>query len=123
MAYAKEIMGGGTSAGQAGAIGGQGGSVAALGSAQTDAAAVVASISIVTAADGTKGVILQGTVGDEVWLYNNAASTLKVYPPLLAAITVTGTGLGTVNAAFSLLTFKTGLFKCQSATQWFCVVT
>lgn len=124
MAYASEIMGGGTSAGQASAMGGQSASLAALGSVQGDAAPVVASISIVTAADGTKGVILKAAaIGDEVWLYNNASSTLKVYPPTGAAITVTGTGLGSANAAFSLLTFKTGLFKCQSATQWFCVVT
>lgn len=123
MAMAKEVMGGGFSAGQATALGGGSGSVAAAGSASTDATAVNSSIVIATAADGTKGVILTGQVGDEVWIFNNAASTLKVYPPAGAAIDVTGTGLGTANAAYSLLTFKVGLFKCQSATQWFVVVT
>lgn len=123
MAYAKEVMGGGLSAGAAAAFGGQGGTVAALGSVQGDAAPVAVSISTVTGADGTKGVILLGGPGDEVWLFNNAGSTLKVYPPVGAAICLTGTGLGTVNAVHSLLTFKAGLYKCQSATQWFVVVT
>lgn len=123
MALASEIMGGGTSAGQALAMGGTGASVAAAGSAATDATLITASIVIATAADGTKGIKLKGSIGDEVWIFNNTASTLKVYPDTGAAITVTGTGLGTVDAAFSHLTFKTVLYKKQSATQWFCVVT
>lgn len=124
MAMAKELMGGGFSAGQAQAIGGQGVSIAAAGSVQGDGATVTASIAIITAADGTKGVTLPaGQVGDEFWLYNNAGSTLKVYPFLGAAICVTGTGLGTVNAAHSLLTFKCAIYKIQSTTQVFVVLT
>lgn len=124
MAMAKEVMQGGLSAGTAAAMGGQGGTVAAAGSAQTDATAIVVSINIATGADGTKGVILPaGQVGDEIWIFNSSASTLKVYPPTSAAIDVTGTGLGTVNAAHSLLTFKCALYKCQSATQWFVILT
>lgn len=124
MALAREIMGGGFSAGAAAAIGGQGGTVAATGSASTDAALVPSSTCIVTAADGTKGVILPASpVGDEVWLYNNSSSTLKVYPPAGGKIDITGTGLGTTDAAISLLTFKTGVFKFQSSTQVFVVVT
>ena len=64
MAYATEAMQGGLSAGTALAIGGQGASVAAAGSAITDATVVKASISIVTAADGNKGVKLVGSIGD-----------------------------------------------------------
>lgn len=124
MAMAKELMGGGFSAGQAQALGGQGVSVAALGSVQGDGAPITASISIVTAADGTKGVTLPaGQVGDEIWLFNSSASTLKVYPPLSAAISVAGTGLGTVNAAFSQLTQKCTVYKCQSSTQWFAITS
>lgn len=124
MAYAKEIMGAGFSAGQASGVGGQGGTVAAAGSIQGDGTVLAPSINIVTGADGTKGVTLPAAaVGDEAWVYNNAASTLKVWPNVGAGITVTGSGLGTVNASFALLTFKTGVFKMQSATQWFCVVT
>lgn len=124
MATAKEVMGGGFSAGGAQALGGQASSLAALGSVQGDAALVGASITIVTAADGTKGVILPaGAVGDEIWLFNNAASTLKVYPPTGAAISVAGTGLGSANAAFSQLTQKCTLYKCQSTTQWFAITS
>lgn len=124
MTMAKEMLGGGVSAGMAAAMGGQGGTLAAAGSAQTDAALVQVSITIVTGADGTKGVILPaGTLGDEIWLFNNSASTLKVYPPSGAAISVAGTGLGTADAAFSQLLRKCTLYKCQSATQWFAMTT
>lgn len=125
MAYAKEIMGGGLSAGQAQAIGGQTNtSVTAAGSTQTDATALNSSINVVGSADGAKGVILlAGQPGDEVWVFNNAGSTLKVYPPTGAAIAVPGTGLGSANAAFSHLTYKVVIYKCVSSTQWFSNVT
>ena len=124
MAMAKEIMGGGFSAGQAQAVGGLGSTLVATGSVQGDAAPALTSIAIVTGADGTKGVGIPALpIGDEVWFYNNSSSTLKVWPPTGSAITVTGTGLGTANASFALLTFKAGLFKVQSATQIFCVIT
>jgi hypothetical protein len=118
MALAKELTGA-FPPGQAKAIGGQGASIAATGSAQADAATLTAGICIVTAADGTKGVILAGEVGDEVWVFNNSASTLKVYPESGAAICVPGTGLGSANAAFSHLTYKPAIYKKQSTTQWF----
>ena len=124
MAFTREIMGGGFSAGQATALGGAGGSLAAAGSAQTDAAAVVSSITIVTAADGTKGVILPAAQpGESCVLFNNAGSTLKVYPPTGSAISVAGTGLGSANAAFSQLTYKCTLYVCQSSTQWLAITT
>ena len=124
MAMAKEVMGGGFSAGQAQALGGQNGTIAAAGSTVTDATLIGASIAIISGADGTKGVVLPaGQVGDEIWLFNNSASTLKVYPNTGAGITVTGTGLGTADSVYSHLTYKTVLYKMQSATQWFIVVT
>ncbi len=124
MAFPYEMMGGGTSAGQAIAIVGRGGSVAALGSTQTDAAPVVASVSIVTAADGTKGVRLPAVApGSSCTLFNDSGSTCKVWPPVGAAITVVGTGLGTANAAHSMLTYKTVIYTWQSATQIFATVS
>ena len=124
MAYATEAMQGGLSAGTALAIGGQGASVAAAGSAITDATVVKASISIVTAADGTKGVKLVGSIGDEVWLFNNSGSTLLVYGDAsTVAISVAGTGLGSAGTAFSQLTYKATSYKKQSATQWFAVTS
>lgn len=118
MATSKEIMGGGFSAGQASALGGQYASITAAGSSQTDAATVTASMAVVAGADGSKGVVLTGNVGDEIWIFNNAGSTLKVYPDSGAAIAVVGTGLGTANTAFSQLTYKLTLYKKFTTTQW-----
>jgi len=119
MALAKEMMGGGLSAGQAQAINGQYNAIVAAGSAQGDATTLTSGMSIVTAADGTKGVILPaGQVGDEVTIFNNSASTLKVYPPSGAAIAVVGTGVGSANTAHSALTYKTVTYTCFSSTQW-----
>lgn len=124
MALATELIGVGIAPVTASAIGGTSGSIAAAGSAQGDGTLVKASVLIATGADGTKGITLPaGAVGDEVWVFNNSASTLKVYPPAGAAVAVTGTGTGTANAAHSLLTFKVGVYKCQSSTQWFVVIT
>jgi hypothetical protein len=125
MAYASEVMGGGISAGQAQALGGgSNASVTAAGSASTDATLLVSSNNIVASADGTKGVILaSGAVGDEVWVFNNAGSTLKVYPQSGGKICLSGTGLGTTDAAHSLLTFKAALYHRTSSTQWLVIVT
>lgn len=118
MALAKELMGGGFSGGQAGAVGGQYVTVAAAGSTQTDATPITASMCLVTAADATKGAILTGQVGDELWVQNSSASTLKVYPPSGAAIAVPGTGLGTVDASYAHTAHAVVLYKCVSTTQW-----
>lgn len=118
MAYAKELMGAGFSAGQASAVGGVYSAVTATGSTQANAANVGASMSVVASADGTKGVVLIGQVGDEVTIFNNSGSTLKVYPPSGAAIAVPGTGLGTADAAYSHTTYANCVYKCMTATQW-----
>lgn len=118
MTYAKELMGAGYSAGQATAAGGVYTAVTALGSAQTDAAPVGASMTVVAGADGTKGVILIGQAGDEVYMFNNSASTLKVYPPVGAAIAVPATGLGTPNANYAHTTYSACIYKCLTSTQW-----
>lgn len=123
MAMSKEIMGGGFSGGQAAALGGQYASITAAGSAQSDAAILTASMCVVAGADGTKGVILNCNIGDEVWVFNNSGSTLKVYGETGAAIAVAGTGLGTANAAFSHLTYKTVLYKKLTATQYLALTT
>lgn len=124
MAFVSEQMKGGTSAGQAKAMNGFGGTLAAVGSTAADAALVTTSVSIITGANATTGVILPAVgPGETCTLFNNSASTLKVWPPTGAAITVVGTGLGTANAAFSQLTYKTVIFTCQSSTQWFANVS
>lgn len=123
MAQSANIMRGGLSAGTAQAIGGtRFASIAAAGSAQGDGTAVTSDYAIVTAADGTKGVTLPAAQpGDWVVLENNSASTLKVYPPSGAAISVPGTGLGSANAAYSHTTYAVVAYFCVSSTQWFCL--
>jgi hypothetical protein len=118
MALAKRLMGVGFSAGQAGAIGGDYTTYAATGSTQADAATIGAGLSIVTAADGTKGVILSGQVGDSITIFNNSGSTCKVYPDSGAAIAVPGTGLGTANAAYSHTTYAVATYQKITSTQW-----
>lgn len=124
MATAVERMQGGLSGGQAVALGGGTASVAAAGTAQGSGTTVNASNVIVTGADGTKGVTLAaGSVGDMFVIFNDSGSTLKVYGPSGAAISVAGTGLGTANAAFSQLTYKCTLYICQSSTQYFAITS
>lgn len=119
MAYAKELMGAGFSGQQAKTVGGLYSAVTATGSAQTDAATVGASLSIVAGADGTKGVILPNVeVGDSCEIFNNSGSTLKVYPPSGGAIAVPGTGLGSANAAYSHTTYATVVYTKVTSTQW-----
>lgn len=94
------------------------GTLAALGTIQGDAAAIVTDVVVVTASDGTKGVVLPaGATGLSVRVINSVATagnTLKVYP---------ASG-GTINAlagdaAFVLGPGKVGLFTATSATQWY----
>lgn len=118
MALSKDLMGAGFADFQATALGGQYAAITATGSAQTDAATLTASNCVVAGADGTKGVILSGTVGDSVEVFNNSASTLKVYPDTSSAIAVPGTGLGTANAAYSHTTYAVVTYKKITSTQW-----
>jgi hypothetical protein len=118
MALAKEMVGPFT-AGQADAIGGQYSTIAATGSIQGDAALVNSGMVIVTGADGTKGIILPATqLGDDVTIFNNSALTLKVWPNVGAAIAVPGTGVGSANASFAHLTYKSVRYMTFGSTQW-----
>lgn len=126
MALAKEMMGGGLSAGQAKAIGGGGGTITVTGasSSQALAALITTSNAILSGGDGTKSAVLPAVgVGESVTVFNNSASTVPVFPPVGSAIAVVNTGLGTANSSFALLTYKSATFTCQSATQWFVVVS
>jgi len=119
MALSKDVMGGGFSAGQANALNGNYASIAATGSSITDAAAVTASMVVVTAADGTKGVKLSGNVGDSIFLANSSASTLKVYPGSASeAIWVPGSSAGTGGTAYSLTLWGVTEFVKITPTQW-----
>jgi len=124
MALAKELMGVGFSGGQATGIGGQYVALTALGSSLATAATVTAGNVVIGSANGTLGVRLEGQVGDEIWLFNNSASTCPVYPDTASvAICVPGTGLGSAGSAFSLLTYKSATAKKVTSTQWLIVVS
>ena len=119
MALSKDLLGGGFSAGQAQALGGNYTTTAATGSALASAALITASNTIVTGADGTKGVYLSANVGDSVWIFNNSGSSLKVYPGSASeAIAVPGTGLGTGGAAYTQTTYSNCEYIKISPTQW-----
>lgn len=96
-------------------------SVAALGTNQGTAAPILGGITVVTAADGTVGVILPTPVTPfgEVLLVKNidvANAILKVYPA----------GSGIINAlsasaALSMAAKTSALFFATSATQWYTI--
>jgi len=118
MALSKDLMGGGFSAGQARAVGGNYASPAAAGTTQATATTITASNNVVTGASGTNGVVLSGNVGDSVEIFNSSASSLLVYPDSGAAIAVPGTGAGTANAAYTHTTYAVVTYKKVTSTQW-----
>lgn len=91
------------------------GSVAAAGSAQGDAAALTAGLNTVSAADGTKGVILPAAkAGLVVEVYNeHATNGLKVYP-------ATGDDIndGSANAAVTTEGKTRAVFVGLDTTTW-----
>lgn len=89
------------------------GTLAATGSTQGDAAAITTDAVVVSAADGTKGVILPNTEAAIVVIYNDAVSNLKVYPPSGAEINALGT-----DTAYSLATASSAVFYRLSSTRW-----
>lgn len=92
--------------------------VAAAGSAQGDAAGLIEGFNVVSAADGTKGVVLPTAVaGMVVYLKGTAAAVLKVYPATGGAINALS-----ANAAISLASGATpAIFVASSATQWYTI--
>lgn len=82
MALAKDIMGGGFSAGQAQAIQGAiNSSVTAAGTVITDATDLVASNNYISTAAASSGVQLPSVpLGDSILVYNGGANPVKVYP-------------------------------------------
>ena len=124
MALAKDLVPA-FPAGQANANGGQcNAALAAAGSTLADGTPITVSNTIVTGADGTKGVTLPYMApGELVLIFNNSASTLKVWPPgATVALSTPGSGMGTVGAAFSLTTYRLALIIAISATQYISVL-
>jgi uncharacterized membrane protein len=91
--------------------------VAALGSTQTDAAALAEGLNVVSAADGTKGVRLPTAVaGAVVIVKNTAAGALKIYPATGGAINAIA-----ADGAYSITNLTSTLLVASSATQWYSV--
>lgn len=95
-----------------------GADVAAAGSAQGDATALVEGFQVVTGADGTKGVILPTAVaGAIVIIKGTTSAVLKVYPATGAAINAVA-----ANSAMSLASgVIPAIFIAKTATQWYTI--
>jgi hypothetical protein len=91
--------------------------VAAAGSTQGNAAALAEGINVVSAADGTKGVILPTAVaGMVIIVKNTAAGALKIYPATGGAINAVA-----ANSAYSITNLTSSLLVASSTTQWYSV--
>lgn len=89
--------------------------VAAAGSTQANAAQLVLGFNLVTAADGTKGVLLPAAAaGCEVRIKNNTNAVLKVWPATGDAINAIGAG-----SSMSIAAFTCPTFTAYDATTWY----
>jgi len=93
-----------------------GADVAAAGSVQGDATALLEGFQVVTGADGTKGVKLPVAVaGAVVIIKGTTSAVLKVWPNTGAAINAVA-----ANSAMSLASgVIPAIFIAKSATQWY----
>lgn len=108
------MMGVGTPAAQAVAIGGVvTDTLTALGSTQGTALALPSNVNRVTTTAASTGVIIPATAqpGDEYIVTNSGANALLVYPPTGAAIAA-----GATNAGFSVAANKSAYFVVISGT-------
>lgn len=95
------------------------GTVAAAGSLQTDATAIAHDCENVTAADGTKGVILPiGLTGMMIFVKNADAANavLKVWPGTAGTINALG-----ANNSISMAAKTGAVFMCTAPNTWFTI--
>jgi hypothetical protein len=91
--------------------------VAATGSTQTDAAAVTAGFTLVSAADGTKGVRLPAaSAGLVVIIKNGANAILKIYPASGDAVNALS-----ANASYNIAANTSTLLVAYDSTTWYSV--
>lgn len=91
--------------------------VAATGSLQTDAAAVTAGFTLVSAADGTKGVVLPAaSAGVVVIIKNGNGAILKIYPASGDAINALS-----ANASYNIASNTSTLLVAYDSTTWYSV--
>ena len=117
MALAKNVMGGGFSAGQAKAVGwpGVSSSLTAAGTVITDALDLVTDINFIgTCAAGAGVQLYSGEIGDSQIIYNGGANACKVYPDSSSA---QFNALGAGNS-FQLGTNTMCYVRKITATRW-----
>ena len=91
--------------------------VAATGSTQANAAAVSDGFTLVSAADGTKGIVLPAAIaGRTVILKNGAAAILKVWPAVGDAINAIA-----VDSNYVLAANTSSLLVAYDSTTWYSV--
>jgi hypothetical protein len=91
--------------------------VAAAGSTQANAAAVSDGFTLVSAADGTKGVVLPAAIaGRTVILKNNAAAVLKVWPASGDAINAIA-----ADSNFTMTNLTACMYVAYDSTTWYSV--
>lgn len=91
--------------------------VAAAGTNQGTAAAVAAGFTLVSGADGTKGVVLPAaSAGLVVIIKNSAAAALKIYPATGDAINALS-----ANASYDITNLTSTLLVAYDATTWYSV--
>ena len=115
MAFAKNIMTGGLSAGQADAIAGSVASITATAAGtQATALLVSADINVVALSSGSAAVRLYaGQPGDSCIIYNVGPSVMFVWPPSGCAILGTAT-----NAAVTIPVAAGYTYSVVSTTTW-----
>ncbi len=105
MALAKNVMGGGFSAGQARSLNGNNvnTAVTATGTTRATGTALTADVNVVSTATSLQGVVLyQGVPGDSQIVYNATTAAITVYPPsALVGINQLGVGNGFVLAPYT----------------------
>jgi hypothetical protein len=90
------------------------GTIAAAGNSQGTATAIVKKVTAVTAADGTKGVVLPTAVAGLIYEIGNGVNAiLKLYPNTSDTI-----NSGSANAAIDVAAYKSARCVAYDATNW-----
>ena len=121
MALAKDIMGGGTSAGQAKAINGNvKTSISAAGTTISDATQLDTTVNVLgTVASGAGVKLFNGEISDDLWVYNGGANQVVIYPHSTSGIInqlSAGTGV-------TLAQYGTMRFKRVTSTRWIAMLS
>lgn len=87
-------------------------------STQATAVELKAGVNRVTGADGVRLPAAQP--GDTIIVVNDTGSTVKVWPPVGAAIGVPGTSFGSAvaNASYAHTTYAVVAYTCYSSSLW-----